>query len=145
MATSPEWSVSDGWQCQQLISKLCYLLDHDGLDQIDDLFVAEPVVDLFGKLLTGIEPIRALFAERTVGKVIRHALSPSVIEPIGDGAEALATSYVTVFRGDRSDVPGPRPLEGPVNVVEYRDILRREAGVWRIARRTIEMVFLKQA
>ena len=140
---SVHWSAEDGWECQQLLLKISWLLDHGGLKDIDECFVAEPTIQLFGNVISGLANVKAVFYERTVDRVTRHANSPSLIDPLPGGDEARARTYVTVYRADQSDDPAPRPLDGPVNFVEYDDTLVREDGVWKVSRRKVSMIFLR--
>lgn len=133
-------SAEDIVACQQVIARLAVLLDHDGLDRLDELFASDAVVSLFGTEVAGIDAIRALFRSRTEGVVIRHALSPSQVDLISADS-ARAVTYVTVYRAPQTGVAGPAPLTGPVNLVEYEDQLVRTRGAWRIAKREIRMIF----
>jgi hypothetical protein len=127
--------------CQQVVAELALLLDHEGLSQIDALFSAHPIVSLFGSEVRGIEEIRALFRSRTEGMVIRHALSPSYVE-LTSPDSARAITYATVYRGlQQPGFPGPLPLTGPVNFVEYEDQFVRGQEGWVIAKRDIRMIF----
>jgi len=126
--------------CQQVVARLAVLLDHDGLEHIDTLFADDPIVSLFGTEVRGIEAVRMMFRSRTEGVVIRHALSPSQVE-LTSPDSARAITYVTVYRGARTDASGPLPLTGPVNVVEYEDQFVRVGEGWKIARREIRMIF----
>jgi hypothetical protein len=128
------------WTCQQLIVTLAHLIDHDGLDRIDTVFAADAVVHLFGQEVRGVASIRELFKARTDGVVIRHVLAPSQIDVLSPNS-ARAMTYVTVYRGPKTDTPDPLPLTGPVNIVEYEDHFSFVAGGWKINRRDIRMIF----
>lgn len=126
--------------CQQLVVTLAHLIDHDGLDGIAAVLAPDAVVHLFGQEVRGATSIGELFKARTQGVVIRHVLSPSEVRVVSaDSATAL--TYVTVYRGPKTDGSDPLPLTGPINVVEYEDHFSVVAGAWKITRRDIRMIF----
>jgi ketosteroid isomerase-like protein len=137
MAESP---TEAAWACQQLIVKLAHLIDHSGLAQIESVVAPDAVVHLFGQEVRGAAAIRELFEARMTGAVLRHTLTPSQVE-MRSKDTAWAMTYVTVYRGAKTEGADPLPLTGPVNVVEYEDEFARLPQGWRIVRREIRMIF----
>lgn len=137
MAETP---TEAAWACQQLIVKLAHQIDHGGLAQIESVIAPDAVVSLFGKEVRGTAAVRELFEGRMTGAVLRHTITPSQVELRGSDA-AWAMTYVTVYRGAKTEGNDPLPLTGPVNVVEYEDEFARLPQGWRIVRREIRMIF----
>lgn len=131
------WTCDDAWQCGQLVIKLAMLIDRERLDEIDTVFLPDAITTAMGQEQRGIAAIRSLFRDRLAGAVVRHVLSPSLIEPDNDGATGV--TYVTVYKAPAA--AGPLPLTGPEMVAEYRDRFVRSALGWRIARRDVELTF----
>jgi len=134
-----EWSLKDSQECQQLLARLCFYLDHDRTDDMAALFAAAPAVTVFGQTLHGLGEILPRFRQLTQGIVIRHCLSPSFIEP--SGHKARGHTYVTVFRAQGRLADIPLPMAGASMMAEYRNMFVREPAGWRIEDHHISMIF----
>lgn len=67
----------------------------------------------------------------------QHVTTNIAIDVDGDGDQATATSYVTVFQA----VPGLLPL-APIASGRYRDTFTRHNGQWRFTERRATMPLL---
>ena len=73
-------------------------------------------------------------------RTLRHVNSLCLVDVAEDGASARAVSQTTVYATSPAG-PAPAKLSGPDMVVEYRDHIVRQDGLWRFARRETTVVF----
>ena len=125
---------------RDLIHRYSYYVDEREMEKCTDLFIAEGVVTVVGKVVTngritmnGHDQILA-WLQRLVaggGPVGRHIVSNSIIEPVSE-SEATAISEMTFIRRDdeKSDW---KMLEA----VRYNDRFVKVDGKWKFKFREI--------
>lgn len=111
----------------QLIALYGHLIDEREWDRLGELFTDDLVFDTSsfegGGVSQGLEVLRADWARPDMRHPhAHHATNIVVLSMTGDTAEVVSKG-IGVGRNGR------------VGSVTYRDVMRKEAGSWRIARR----------
>jgi ketosteroid isomerase-like protein len=125
---------------EDLNAAFTYLLDHDQVDDLADLFTEDAVYTHGERRSEGRTAIRALFATRSAAGVrtSRH-MSSGLRLHIDSDSTARGTSVCMTFAYD-----GPPPITPatPYLVADFNDAYRLCAdGRWRIAVRNIRRIF----
>jgi uncharacterized protein (TIGR02246 family) len=122
-------------EIRNLIARVAQLADHGDLEEYASLFTEDGAWEFPGGPRRGRADILAGARERRRDKVTgpgsgtRHVITTLAVQVTG-GASATADSYWLFWR----DTAASPAL---VNMGHYHDVLRREDGAWRIARREI--------
>jgi uncharacterized protein (TIGR02246 family) len=122
-------------EIRNLIARVAQLADHGDLEEYASLFTEDGAWEFPGGPRRGRADILAGARERRRDKVTgpgsgtRHVITTLAVQITG-GASATADSYWLFWR----DTAASPAL---VNMGHYHDVLRREDGAWRIARREI--------
>jgi hypothetical protein len=125
---------------QDLNAAFTYLLDHDKIDDLVDLFTEDALYTHGERRSEGRTAIRMLFAARSAAgaRTSRH-VSSGLILHIDSESSARGTSVCLTFAQD-----GPPPITPatPYLVADFDDEYRLCAdGRWRIAVRGIRRIF----
>jgi uncharacterized protein (TIGR02246 family) len=122
-------------EIRNLIARAAQLADHGDLEEYASLFTEDGAWEFPGRPRRGRADILAGARERRRDKVTgpgsgtRHVITTLAVQVTG-GTSATADSYWLFWR-DTATSPAL------VNMGHYHDVLRREDGAWRIARREI--------
>jgi uncharacterized protein (TIGR02246 family) len=124
-------------EIRNLIARLAQLADHGDLEEYAGLFTADAAWEYPGGPRRGRADILAGARERRSqrvtgpGSATRHVITTLAVR-VHDATTATADSYFLFWR-DTATSPAL------VNMGHYHDVLRREEGAWRIARREITL------
>lgn len=122
-------------EIRNLIARVAQLADHGDLEEYASLFTEDGAWEFPGGPRRGRADILAGARERRRDKVTgpgsgtRHVITTLAVQ-VTSGTAATADSYWLFWR-DTATSPAL------VNMGHYHDVLRREDGAWRIARREI--------
>jgi uncharacterized protein (TIGR02246 family) len=128
--------------CERLIARYAQAVNDWDLDTFVSLFTPDAVWQRPNvPPLNGHDEIRGFMnGQPSAGRTLRHVNGLCMVTLADDGLSATSISQTTVYDTARSG-PLPVPLAGPDLVVEYRDMLIRQDGAWRFARRDTTVVF----
>lgn len=124
--------ADDRWAITDTLSSVGHVFDEGRLDEIDTVFTADVVYDMSAvgmPVIHGIEAAREVARQLGTHGPISHHVSDVVVVGRGgaeDGDEVAVDSKGLVLMADRT-----------LTAVVHHDVLRREAGGWRIARRLV--------
>jgi uncharacterized protein (TIGR02246 family) len=124
-------------EIRNLIARLAQLADHGDLEEYAGLFTADGAWEYPGGPRRGRADILAGARERRSqrvtgpGSATRHVITTLAVR-VHDAATATADSYFLFWR-DTATSPALATMG------HYHDVLRREEGAWRIARREITL------
>jgi len=127
--------VLDELEIRNLIARVAQLADYGDVEEYASLFTADGTWEFPGAPRRGRADILAGARERRSqsvtgpGSATRHIIA-SVAVRVEDATTATADSYFQFWR-DTTTTPAL------LNMGHYHDVLRREDGAWRIARREI--------
>ena len=132
-------------ECERLVTAYCHHVDHGEAERIAELFTHDGVWSSVEVTLDGREEIRKAMAQRqaNAARMSRHVCNNFLIDVV-DEDNAEGTVYLTLYRYDGKEGRRLSPLEGPMMVGEYRDRFSRTSDGWRIARRNVEVSFLRR-
>jgi uncharacterized protein (TIGR02246 family) len=124
-------------EIRNVIARVAQLADHGDLEEYAGLFTEDGSWEYPGGPRRGRADILAGARERRSqrvtgpGSATRHVIT-TLAAQVEDAATATADSYWLFWRDTATS---------PVlhNMGHYHDVLRREDGVWRIARRVITL------
>ena len=129
--------VLDELEIRNLIARVAQLADYGDVEEYASLFTEDGSWEFPGAPLHGRAGILAGARERRrqqvtgPGSATRHIIATLAVGVV-DAATATADSYFQFFR-DTATSPTL------FNMGHYHDVLRREDGAWRIARREITL------
>ncbi len=128
--------------CTRLILDLARFTDDGNYDAALALFCDDATMDRDGEVFSGITALRQAYAQRPANRITRHVVSNIVVQRDG-AAQALATSYVTVYRHsvDPNHAEPPYRIPGADVLGQYQDRLVLAPAGWRLASRTTRTVF----
>ena len=132
--------TADRWAITETLSSVGHVFDEGRLDEIDTVFTSDVVYDMSA---VGMPVIHGIDAAREVarqlgahGPVSHHVSNVVVLDRGGvdsgadsgaeDGDEVAVDSKGLMLMADRT-----------LTAVVHHDVLRREAGGWRVARRLV--------
>jgi uncharacterized protein (TIGR02246 family) len=124
-------------EIRNLIARVAQLADHGDLEEYASLFTEDGSWEFPGGPRHGRADILAGARERRRQKVTgpgtatRHVITTLAVQ-VADATTAIADSYWLFWR-DTATSPAL------VNMGHYHDVVRHEAGAWRIARREITL------
>jgi len=127
--------VLDELEIRNLIARIAQLADHGDVEEYARLFTEDGSWEFPGAPRQGRPDILAGARERRSqlvtgpGSATRHIIATVAVR-VEDAATATADSY---FQFWRDTATSPTLF----NMGHYHDLLRREDGAWRIARREI--------
>ncbi len=108
------------------------LVDRACLDELMDLFTEHVVLDYgYGRLFTGRDVLRTLFADRLLATYTATSHHISNVRIAVDGDHATSTCHIHAWHRRADDGSQPEVWG------RYDDELVRTVTGWRIARRTI--------
>jgi hypothetical protein len=121
-------SVEDRLSVHELVSLHGHLMDGGEFDRMDELFCVDVVYDVSafgGGELRGYEAIGA--AARALGDAnpVGHHVTNICVSEDPDGTVRVRSKGIGIY------------ADGRVGSVVYEDVVRREAGGWRIAYRKV--------
>lgn len=123
-------SVADRLDIHELLARHNHAIDSGDAGAWAATFTTDGTFNSGGRTLAGTEALKAFaadFATRLPGS--RHWIDNLVVE--GEGDEATARCYLQLLK-----TGGGEPV-ALVATARYEDTLRRIAGVWRFASRTV--------
>ncbi len=123
--------------CRDLVVKAAVFTDMQAHEEFAALFTENGVLVRPGaEPLHGRAAIIESYRSRPLGRITRHLISNSKVALESD-AVAHATSYVQLWSGSSSDVPGPfgRPVHDRQVVGEFIDSFVLTADGWRLSMR----------
>jgi uncharacterized protein (TIGR02246 family) len=129
--------VLDELEIRNLIARVAQLADHGDVEEYASLYTEDALWDFPGGALRGRADILVGARERRSqrvtgpGTATRHIITTLAVR-VKDAGTAAADSY---FQFWRDTATSPTLF----NMGHYRDVLRREDGAWRIARREITL------
>jgi uncharacterized protein (TIGR02246 family) len=129
--------VLDELQIRNLIARVAQLADHGDAEEYASLFTEDGAWEFPGGPRRGRADILAGARERRSqrvtgpGSATRHVITTVAVQ-VADAITATADSYFQFWR-DTTTAPAL------FNMGHYHDVLRREDGAWRIARREITL------
>ncbi len=132
-----EETMRISWACAQLVRRSIALSDAERWEELSALYAEDAMMNRPsdpGRWFTGRAAILEGFRRRP-HRTARHLISNLVVDVISQ-TEAQASTTVALFVGPARDGSDPVRSVGPVLIGAFDDLLRREGGVWRIARRT---------
>jgi ketosteroid isomerase-like protein len=121
-------TTEDRWTIAETISQHGHLFDEGQLERLDELFIDDVVYDVTDvgmAALHGIAEIRAATLELGAANPVAHHVTNIVITEVEGDCVRTRCKAIAV----KSD--------GSCGSATYVDTLRREAGGWRISRRTV--------
>jgi hypothetical protein len=123
--------TDDRWAITETLSLVGHVFDDGRLDEIDTVFTSDVAYDMSAvgmPVIHGIEAARELAQRLGDHGPIAHYVSNVVVvgEDDRNGGEVAVDSKGLMLMAD-----------GTLNAVVHHDVLRREPGGWRIARRRI--------
>lgn len=113
---------------QQVISLYGHVVDERRWERFDEIFTHDLVFDAIaigGAILRGMEDLKAAMDASPQHPLAHHATN--IVVSQDESGRVNVVSKGIGIRHDRT-----------VGSVVYRDVLRHEAGKWRIAHRTVE-------
>jgi hypothetical protein len=125
--------------CRRLVILFAHHLDHRRFREVAALFAEDGVWHRRGESFRGPGEVLAFLEQRAATVVERHVMTTTLVEQLTD-MTCAATSYVTLFRADRTGDEVP-VITGPVAVGEFHDQFRLTDGGWRFTYRTSTPVF----
>ena len=128
------------WDCEQVLTRFINHLDAREHDAVAALMAPDGVWHRPNGPLVGPAQVRAALAMRPEQHTIRHVISNIVVDPLSED-EAMAVTYLTVYRCEGTRVGAPMKLVGPYMVGESHNRLVRTAVGWRIKEKRTERVF----
>src|SRR6266567_2812875 len=129
--------ILDELEIRNLIARVAQLADHGDVEEYASLFTQDGSWEFPGGPRRGRADILAGARERRServtgpGSATRHVISTVAVR-VDDATTAAADSYFQFWR-DTATSPAL------FNMGHYHDVLRREDGAWRIARREITL------
>jgi hypothetical protein len=128
--------TEDRWAITETLSSVGHVFDEGRLDEIDTVFTSDVVYDMSAvgmPVIHGIEAAREVARQLGAHGPISHHVSNVVVLGRGgvdsgaqDGDEVAVDSKGLMLMADRT-----------LTAVVHHDVLRREAGGWRVARRLV--------
>lgn len=138
-ATAQTASANMKDDCTALSIAFANAVDHRDYARALSVFTPDGVFERWDKTFKGIDEIAAMLDARPVDMLVRHFCTNIEITPCGDNA-ATGTTYFMFFR-EMGDPSGSLPISGPKMIGEYLDQFRLTDAGWRIARRSVKLVF----
>lgn len=134
--------MTEAWwaECHALSIAFANGIDHRRYDEIAALFTDDGTLDRWGQVVTGRAALRAWLDTRPTDIVTRHVCTNFEARRIAPG-QAEGFTLFTFYRAAGSDGTDKLPLSGPAMVGEYVDQFRLTSEGWRIARRSIRIIF----
>ena len=129
--------IRDELEIRNLIARVAQLADYGDVEEYASLFTEDGSWEFPGAPLHGRAGILAGARERRrqqvtgPGSATRHLITTVAVR-VEDATTAVADSYFQFWR-DTATSPAL------FNMGHYHDVLRREDGAWRIARREITL------
>lgn len=116
-------------------------IDHRDYDGIIDDMTPDGTWHRQGKLLRGHADVREALDARPGALVVRHAMTSPVVRSLDDDRAAVDCLLV-LFAGEL-EVGDTLPLRSapPYNTADYRFVMRRVGGGWKIESMTSDSVF----
>jgi 3-phenylpropionate/cinnamic acid dioxygenase small subunit len=121
-------SLDDRVAITDLIAMHGHLTDDGELDRYDELFTADVVYDLTDFGLGQLEGVAAIRdAGRALGEAnpVGHHVTNVVLRELDDGDVQVRSKAIGIM------------ADGTAGSLVYDDLVKREQGVWRIARRRV--------
>lgn len=125
--------------CRRLVVLFAHHLDHRRFCEVAGLFADDGVWHRRGAVMQGPDQILAFLEQRAATLVERHVMSTTLVEQLTD-TTCAATSYVTIFRADRTGDQLPT-ITGPAALGEFRDRFGLTGDGWRFTYRASEPAF----
>ena len=126
---------------QELNNRFCYHLDHGQIDALVALFTSDADYTHGSRRSSGRNEIRTFFLRRLerAARTTRHVQTGLIVELKNDRS-AIGRSVCLTYAADAAP---PAPMAEPFLIADYIDEYScDEHGVWQIARRHIERVFV---
>jgi ketosteroid isomerase-like protein len=126
-------------ECVALSIAFANAVDHREYDRLLDLFTDDAVLQRWDRSFEGRKGIAEMMAARPLGVQTRHMCTNFEITRLDDQS-ATGLTYFLFFRGEGA-ADKISPMTGPALMGEYHDRFRLTDAGWRIAHRTIKLVF----
>jgi 3-phenylpropionate/cinnamic acid dioxygenase small subunit len=128
---------------ERLSVAFAYYVDHRQYDALVALFLEDGVLDRRGEIVEGRDAIHAVMLARAPDIRTRHVCSNIFVSSAGDDW-AEGVTYFTLYRGKEQSTEDPIDLTGASFVGEYHDRIARTPEGWKLARRTVRLVFQRE-
>jgi hypothetical protein len=125
--------ADDERECAALTTAFAFYTDRRRYEELAALFVEDGIFDRPGLLAKSRSEILSAMLQRATNIATRHLCQPPMFTSHSDNT----LEAVTCFTFYQAEIPaeGFPQFERPTAVAEYRDVFRRTADGWRIARR----------
>ncbi|MYM26294.1 hypothetical protein GTP46_27050 [Duganella sp. FT135W] len=132
--------------CRDLVVEAAVLIDAQSYERFAALFIENGVLVRPGaEPLLGRAAIIESYRSRPHGRITRHLISNSLVTLESDTA-AHGTSYVQLWSGMSSDIPGPfgRPAQTRQVIGEFVDYFTLTVEGWRFSRREASFTLFRE-
>ncbi|MCP5368331.1 MAG: nuclear transport factor 2 family protein [Hyphomicrobiales bacterium] len=129
--------------CARLVARYAADADFGRFDRAAETYATDGELTIRAETYRGRAAIAGRLADKPAGEVTRHVLGPTLVEVLDAGA-ATGVTYVTLYRGQAADTPGPLPLAPPLLVGHYEDRFVRTGEGWRFAARHLRVTFRRR-
>lgn len=129
--------------CARLSIRFAQCVDHGDASGVAAVFTEDGVFSRAGHDVKGAGEIAAFAGRRMGSRVTRHVCT-NIIVDVQSQTAASATTYFTLFEGERKDDTEPLPLQLPITVGEYLDQFALTDAGWRIAARKAIAIFRRE-
>jgi hypothetical protein len=125
--------IEDDLEIRQLRARYCFLLDQRRIDEVVELFTEDGYFQGLG-IAQGREGLRQFFAEQVplMAEDMWHFIGNETIEIDGDEARGTTSLQYWSVKGG----------ESYLSVGHYDEVIRREGGRWKFARKIVNLDFL---
>ncbi len=130
--------------CEELITKYTHIADFGPGASMPDIFTEDGVWTSGQETYEGQAQLLEFFGRDKGHAKSRHVSSNMLVTLTGDD-EAEGLSYFTLYRYTEEKPRVPDLDDQPVILGEYRDLYRRTADGWRIARRQADVGFVRRS
>lgn len=121
---------------QQLLARYTHFVDRGPWHKISSLFTADAEFVVRNQPIVGRDAIHEFYRARSETELTSRHVVTNVLVDAASVTEAEVISTITLYR----EIGGTTP----VLVGDYHDVVRLDDGVWRFARRRLEITFFDE-